>query len=100
MIKGWYDMEKGVEVKAGAYNNEVAVRYDGLLKKSGADRVFIHYGGGSPTHWNSIATQEMDCTTRGFEKTMRVSETQAHICFKDSADHWDNNSGHNWTIRQ
>lgn len=99
MVHGWSDIEKGVEVKPAAYANEVTICYNGLLAKSGADQVYLHCGFGEPERWSNISTQRMDRTPRGWEKTIRMTENTASFCFKDSADHWDNNSGYNWIIR-
>ena len=42
MVTGWKDIQKGVEVKS-AYGNELTVIYNGLLKNSGADQVYLHW---------------------------------------------------------
>ncbi|MFZ5645204.1 MAG: carbohydrate-binding protein [Bacillota bacterium] len=99
MVQGWQDTMRGVEVRPAAYGNEVTVLYNGLLAKSGADQVFLHCGFGDPTHWQNVITQRMDKTGKGWEKTIRMNDNRGVFCFKDSANNWDNNSGHNWMIR-
>ena len=98
MIKAWNDSQKGVEVKPAAYANEAMVCYNGLLAKSGADQVYLHCGFGDPRHWSNTSTQRMERTPKGWEKAIRLADNQAIICFKDSANNWDNNNGFNWTI--
>lgn len=99
MIRGWNDMQKGVEIRPGAYSGEATVCYNGLLAKSGADQVYLHYGNGSGK-WSGVKTERMDHTNVGWEKTIRLNGNQAAICFKDSANNWDNNQGYNWVISQ
>ncbi|MEW6770898.1 MAG: carbohydrate-binding protein [Bacillota bacterium] len=74
---------------------EVLVRYKGLLAESGADRVFCHYGYDG---WNNPNTTEMRREPDGsFVTSLPVTGTnQINLCFKDSANNWDNNSGWNW----
>jgi len=98
LVTSWKDTQKGVEVKS-AYGNEVTVIYNGLLKNSGADQVYLHYGFGDTNHWYDIDTTRMENSARGFEKTIRMKNHVLKFCFKDSANNWDNNNGHNWTVR-
>ncbi|MFZ5634489.1 MAG: carbohydrate-binding protein [Bacillota bacterium] len=90
---------KGVEVRQAAYGNEATIEYNGLLMKSGADQVYLHYGFGDPVHWQNVSTQRMDRSPKGWEKTIRMIDDKAIFCFKDSANNWDNNSGYNWIVR-
>ncbi|MFZ5597052.1 MAG: carbohydrate-binding protein [Bacillota bacterium] len=99
MVQGWKDSMKGVEVRQAAYGNEAIIEYNGLLAKSGADQVFLHFGYGDPAQWQNVSTIKMDRTPRGWEKTIRMADSKAIFCFKDSAQNWDNNSGHNWIVR-
>jgi len=99
LIQRWRDDARGVEVRPAGYANEVTIIYNGLLAKSGCDQVYLHYGFGDPMHWHNVCTQKMDRTGAGWEKTIRLSENKAMICFKDSAANWDNNSGHNWIVQ-
>ena len=98
MVTSWKDQQKGVEVKGG-YGNDLTVIYNGLLKNSGADQVYLHYGFGDATRWSDVETTRMDNSFQGFEKTIRMKNHTCKFCFKDSADNWDNNCGHNWTVR-
>ncbi|OPX91534.1 MAG: Carbohydrate binding domain (family 25) [Pelotomaculum sp. PtaB.Bin013] len=97
MTKGWNDFQKGVEVKASDYSNDITVCYNGLLAKSGADQVFLHYGFGD--RWMDTSTDKMNRTYRGWEKNIKMKSDKVNFCFKDSADHWDNNNGSNWIVR-
>jgi len=97
MPTSWKDFQKGVEVKASAYNNDVTICYNGLLAKSGADQVYLHYGFGD--RWMDTNTVKMDRTFSGWEKTIRTRNDKVNFCFKDSANNWDNNNGSNWMIR-
>lgn len=100
MIKGWHDTKTGVEVQPTSISNEANISYDGLLAKCGADQVFLHYGVGSNEFWANVHTQKMQKTSRGWEKTVRLPDRQYQICFKDSANNWDNNNGYNWVVSQ
>lgn len=74
---------------------DVLIRYKGLLAKSGADRVFCHYGYDG---WKNINTVEMRREPDGsFVASIPVNgQSEINFCFKDSANNWDNNSGWNW----
>ena len=98
MVTSWKDTQKGVEVR-GTYGNEVTIIYNGLLKNSGADQVYLHYGYGDTDRGYDINTIRMDNTHQGFEKTISMKNHMLNFCFKDSANNWDNNNGHNWTVR-
>ncbi|MDR9787773.1 MAG: carbohydrate-binding protein [Peptococcaceae bacterium MAG4] len=98
LVTSWKDTQKGVEVR-GTYGNEVTIIYNGLLKNSGADQVYLHYGYGDTDRWYDINTIRMDNTHQGFEKTISMKNHMLNFCFKDSANNWDNNNGHNWTVR-
>lgn len=97
-IKGWQDTEKGVEVKP-TFGNMCKICYHGLLAKSGADNVFLHYGFGSPESWQDSQTMKMERSPIGWEKDIDLKENIVNFCFKDSANNWDNNSGYNWIAR-
>ncbi|HAP93071.1 MAG TPA: hypothetical protein DCM26_00405 [Desulfotomaculum sp.] len=98
MIQAWNDYQKGVEVRSSGFD-EANIIYNGLLAKSGADQVYLHYGFGDPKNWYSTNTIRMDKDSKGWDKTLRLQNNQMSFCFKDSANNWDNNSGFNWTVR-
>lgn len=97
MAKGWHDWPKGVEVKANDFSHDVTICYHGLLAKSGADEVYLHYGFGD--RWLDTHTEKMHRTPDGWEKNIKIKYDQLNFCFKDSANNWDNNSGYNWIVR-
>ena len=75
----------------------VKVVYDGLLSKSGASHIFAHIGFGN--RWNNLYDYNMNRTSTGFEASVPVTNADTmNLCFKDCADHWDNNSGKNYTF--
>lgn len=73
------------------------ISYEGLLKKSGADQVFLHCGYGAS--WSNAEDIPMFNTATGSVCDVSMREDGLFsFCFKDSADHWDNNHGQNWTF--
>lgn len=84
-----------VPITAG---EEVTVLYDGLLAKSGADRVWLHVGYGPADNWQNVTEYPMEKTGWGFVKKLRVEDaSRFNFCFRDSANNWDNNNGLNWS---
>lgn len=80
-----------------AAGDKLKVVYDGLLAKSGATEVFAHVGFGS--RWDNLHDYKMNKTSMGFEASIPVSGSETmNICFKDSANNWDNNSGRNYSF--
>lgn len=76
----------------------VTIFYDGLLSKSGADSIWLHCGYGPNNSWHVSKTIQMNKTGWGYEKSFDVmSSERMNFCFKDSANHWDNNNGMNWS---
>ncbi|NPV26171.1 MAG: carbohydrate-binding protein [Firmicutes bacterium] len=74
----------------------VTVTYNGLLAQSGADQVYLHMGYGDG--WHNTQDLKMQKTQRGWEKSFSLTEAGSlNLCFKDSANNWDNNNGKNWT---
>lgn len=77
---------------------KVTVLYNGLLAKSGADQIYLHVGYGDARHWNHLADIPMTRIGWGWEKTIAMTDdSRFNFCFKDSANNWDNNTGHNWS---
>lgn len=82
---------------AASVGDKVKIVYDGLLSKSGATHVYAHVGFGN--RWESVQDIPMIKTDTGFETTLPVLKSDTiNVCFKDCANHWDNNSGLNYTF--
>lgn len=77
---------------------DVTIRYNGLLAKSGADKVYAFYGYGNM--WSTQGVQEMNRTVNGFEAVIpiRTNSNYINVAFKDSASNWDNNSNRNYSF--
>ena len=77
--------------------DKVRISYDGILAKSGAADIWARVGYGDT--WENSYDLEMSKGKDGFESTFSVANAAPiNICFKDSADHWDNNLGQNYTF--
>ncbi|MEW6572548.1 MAG: carbohydrate-binding protein [Bacillota bacterium] len=98
IVKGKQILDDRVDINPSpaVRGREVLVHYNGLLNKSGADRVFCHYGYDG---WKNVSTAEMRREADGsFAVSIPVVGTsEINLCFKDSANNWDNNNGWNWT---
>lgn len=77
----------------------VNISYAGLLSKAGAEKVYLHCGEG-PGAWRNVRDIPMERSSAG----EWVAQLQAgeggtlEFCFHDGSDHWDNNSGVNWSV--
>lgn len=73
------------------------IGYRGILVRHGADKVYLHYGSDG---WKNPKTVPMNRRPDGSFSCHVTCDGDKSIefCFKDSADHWDNNSGHNWNV--
>ncbi|WP_018084811.1 carbohydrate-binding protein [Desulfurispora thermophila] len=79
--------------------DEVTVLYNGLLAKSGADQIYLHVGYGDTDNWQAVYDHKMSKTGWGWVKTLEMPDAKRfNFCFKDSANNWDNNNGHNWSF--
>lgn len=80
--------------------NNVKLTYNGLLAKSGASQVYAAIGYGSNNNWENVEHYPMNKTmTNTFEANIPIKKTgNLNVCFKDSANNWDNNSGMNYTF--
>lgn len=79
---------------------EVQVWYGGLLAKSGADSIILHYGIG-PGSWQNVHDVQMAKVSQGvYTCVVRAAEGggRFEFCFRDNAGNWDNNSGKNWSF--
>lgn len=86
-----------VPITAG---EEITVFYSGLLAQSGADQVYLHMGYGDVENWGYVQDHRMEKLGWGWVKVLPAEDLGAmHICFHDSANNWDNNSGANWSFQ-
>jgi len=82
----------------GRVGEDVYIRYAGLLAQSGADKMYLHLGYGD--QWNDVNDYEMKHSDQGWETRVKITRAgPLNFCFKDRADNWDNNNGHNWTYQ-
>ncbi|HOQ37139.1 MAG TPA: carbohydrate-binding protein [Acetivibrio sp.] len=92
-------MANGVAIMPSipSVGDNLTIKYDGLLSKSGASHIYAHVGFGNK--WNHLYDYPMTRTMSGFEVTIPVSEADTlNVCFKDCANNWDNNSGMNYSF--
>lgn len=92
---------QGVQVKPLSENGrEVSILYKGLLARTEAGQVYLHYGFGDKNDWRETGNLPMERRNDGWEKTVMLDEgAQLNFCFKDGIDNWDNNFGSNWAYR-
>ncbi len=92
-------IQNGVVIKPNvlAHGDNATLLYKGLLQKSGAQSVVMHYGYGND--WSNSGDIKMHKTADGFEANFTVtSDDQLNIAFKDCANNWDNNSGQDYSF--
>lgn len=92
-------MQSGVMISPTnpSVGDRIKLTYDGLLAKSGASAVYAHIGYGNK--FENVTDIPMSRSTTGFEVTFPVLKADTiNVCFKDSANNWDNNSGKNYTF--
>jgi hypothetical protein len=98
MTKKSYD-ENGVLLsKKALYSGDIiTVSYTGLLVQSGAKSVFLHVGFGDK--WENPSLIPMNFENGVFTADFEIMECKEFsICFKDTAENWDNNSGENYVF--
>ena len=92
------DYRVAVEPNTPRSGDSIHVGYQGLLKNDGADVVYLHYAFDG---WSSpIQTVKMHRHSSGDFGIYLSAEgrQEMNFCFKDSADHWDNNNGSDWAL--
>lgn len=78
--------------------DRLKIIYKGLLAGSGAESVYLHYGFGDG--WDFSSYVQMERLSEGFQAEIQVQEGKSlELCFKDSANNWDNNSGSNYVYK-
>ncbi|MCX8129217.1 MAG: carbohydrate-binding protein [Clostridia bacterium] len=91
--------QNGVVIRPNviAEGDTATVMYKGILHNKGADSVYMHIG--YSEDWKDAKDIKMSRTDEGFEAHLPItSREQLKIAFKDSANHWDNNSGRNYSF--
>ncbi len=92
----------GVQINTDSLKpkNIVEITYKGLLAQSGADEVYMRCGSSYTKDWNDI--QDIRMTKVGEDafraQTLVQDGTVFNLCFRDSAQNWDNNSGSNYSF--
>ena len=92
--------ENGVFISNSSLSvgEEVAITYEGLLAKSGADQIFLHIGYGE--EWLDKTFIPMERENGVFKGTFKIAlPDDLNISFKDSANNWDNNSSMNYSFK-
>lgn len=77
----------------------VEIKYNGLLARSGAKEVYLHAGFGTNNHWDRVKDIKMGKRRDEWQTDMKIdTNSRLNICFRDNADNWDNNNGRNWSF--
>ena len=78
----------------------VEITYKGILAQSGAEAVYIHCGSSDIKNWKDIQDVKMTKNSDNtFSASILIQEgTTFNMCFRDSANNWDNNSGSNYSL--
>ena len=78
----------------------VSIKYNGLLAKSGAEQLTLRMGYGH-AEWNGINDILMSkIEDQTFEAKIKIPIEECsrlQFCFVDNAGNWDNNTGKNWS---
>lgn len=93
--------EFGIEVEPTPITagDTVTVKYNGLLAKNGARQIYLHAGYGDNQAWEEVRDvpmRKVGANTWMAELPVGTN-TRLNFCFRDDADHWDNNNGLNWS---
>lgn len=80
--------------------NTFKLVYDGLLAQNGSNEIHAVVGYGNNLNWEDVEEHKMDKTKDNkFELMLTVKRPgNINIAFKDNAQNWDNNSGHNYNF--
>lgn len=99
MSKWFIYSAQGVRIEPALPSSQdtVTIMYNGLLARSGAIELYAHVGYNG---WQDIRDYPMLKTSQGF-KTSVIPPSGANsvsVCFRDSANNWDNNSGSDYSF--
>jgi hypothetical protein len=91
-------LQNGVHMENA--QNTFKLVYDGLLAQNGSNEIHAVVGYGNNLNWEDIEEHKMDKTKDNkFELMLTVKRPgNINIAFKDNAQNWDNNSGHNYNF--
>ncbi|PRX34911.1 putative carbohydrate-binding protein with starch-binding CBM53 [Orenia metallireducens] len=80
--------------------NKIRVKYNGILSKDDTEQIYLHAGLGYQ-NWDYVTDIAMEHNQEGWIADIRVEDydNRLNFCFKDSAEHWDNNHGENWSYK-
>lgn len=97
-IKTYEDNGVILSKKTFYCGDKLEISYSGLLAQAGAESIFLHAGYGSG--WENSSFIKMEKVPDGFKAEIEILDGKSlGICFKDSADNWDNNSGENYNFK-
>lgn len=93
-------VEEGISITPipATEGETISITYDGLLAKSGAEKVYTHLGYGSNDNWTDIEDIAMSRIPQGWTCDILPKKERLNFCFHDGANNWDNNYDHNWSI--
>lgn len=78
---------------------DVEIKYNGLLARSGAEEVYLHAGFGINDQWDRVKDIKMRKVRDEWQTDLKVdTSSRLNICFRDNAENWDNNNGRNWSF--
>jgi len=87
-----------ISQKAVYSGDNIKLSYTGLLEQAGAESVFLHAGFGD--RWENSLFIPMDFEQGVFIAEIDIIDKKSFgVCFKDSAENWDNNSGENYVFK-
>ncbi len=97
-IKSFEENGVGLSKKTLYGGDRLKIIYNGLLAGSGAENIYLHSGYGS--EWSHSTYTQMHKEAEGFSAEIQILDGKSlQLCFKDSADNWDNNSGANYVFK-
>jgi len=97
-VKTYEDNGVILSRKAFYSGDRLKITYSGLLASEGAESVYLHFGFGDG--WDCSSYIQMERIPEGFLAEIQVQDGKSlELCFKDSANNWDNNSGNNYVYK-
>lgn len=91
-------IENGINISKSIISGlSVEVEYYGLLAKSGAEKVYVHFGYNK--EWKESNTVLMSKRDDKFVTEIEIRDYETlNIAFTDGVDNWDNNSTNNFVF--